>query len=80
MSRDIKVFNTLLEAWETSTMSDNRFARAIERIRWENRFFADGEYYFCLGGFTFTTPTLDPFGVHCWKPSAITSDGSFIEF
>lgn len=58
----------LQEAWETSTMNNNRFAPAVEAIDWDERFEADGELYFILDGYEFATQTLDPFGEHNANP------------
>lgn len=73
------IFSDIKEAYECSTISNNVFKRFVESIKWDSSFFADGEFYFVKGGFTFTTPSLDPFDMD-WKPSAMFSDGSVIEF
>ena len=78
---ELTIFNNLKEAYETSTHNFNRFEKAISSIAWDEKFEADGEFYFCLGAFTFTTPSLDPFKItRNWVPSAIFSDGSSIYF
>lgn len=78
---DYDIFERLLEAFETSTLSNNRFLSVINSIQWDERFFADGEHYFCKGGFTFTTPSLEPFEIsRDWMPGAMFSDGSCMEF
>ena len=73
------IFKKLENAYGASTQNCNRFLKAINSIHWDEKFQADGEYYFVKGNFTFTTPSLDPFKMD-WKPSAIFNDGSFIEF
>ncbi len=78
---DYDIFEKIMEAFETSTPSNNRFLSVINSIRWDEKFFADGEHYFCKGGFTFTTPSLEPFEIsRDWMPGAMFSDGSYIEF
>lgn len=77
----LNLFNTLKEAFETSTQNRNKFKESLDSILWDNAFFADEEYYFIKEGFTFTTPSLNPFDVSSnWMPSAIFADGSYIEF
>lgn len=77
---EFNIFTSLKEAYETSTMNQNRFISAINRVNWEDKFQAEGEYYFCIGKMTFTTPSLEPFNGMDYKPSAIFTDGSYIEF
>lgn len=75
-----KLFDTLQTAYETSTHNNNRFAGAISKIKWDDQFYADGEYYFVKDGHTLTTPTLDVFNMP-WKPAMMPSDSSgVIEF
>ncbi len=78
---ELNIFETLKEAFEISTLSNNRFLSALNSISWDCTFFADDEHYFCKGGFTFTTPSLDPFDItRNWMPAAFFTDGSFIQF
>lgn len=78
---ELEIFETLKNAYETSTQNFNHFKAALDRIAWEDTFFSDCEYYFCKSGFVFTTPSLDPFQISSnWTPSATFSDGSFISF
>lgn len=78
---EFEIFETLRTAYETSTPAYNRFLGVLESIRWDSRFYADGEHYFVLGGFCFTTPALDPFQIkRDWVPEAEFSDGSVISF
>ena len=77
----ITTFWNLREAYETSTMNYNRFADMINSIKWDDSFYADGEYTYLLDDMSFSTPSLDPFKISKnWKPSAIFADGSYIEF
>jgi hypothetical protein len=78
--KEISLYNSLVDAWETSTPSKNRFIECVSRVKWDCEYYADGEHNFHLGGFTLSTPTLDPFGEHKWMPSVITSDGSILFF
>lgn len=78
---ELHLFETLRNAFETSTLSNNRFLSALNSASWDKTFYADGEHYFCKGGFCFTTPSLNPFEItRNWMPSAMFSDGSCIEF
>ena len=78
---EFDIFETLKEAFGSSTLANNSFADALNRLPWDEIFFADDEYYFCKGGFCFTTPSLDPFDVTRYRmPSAMFTDGSYIEF
>lgn len=78
---ELHLFETLRNAFEASTLSNNRFLSALNSASWDKTFYADGEHYFCKGGFCFTTPSLNPFEVtRNWMPSAMFSDGSCIEF
>lgn len=73
------IFEALKEAYETSTQNNNHFLHTLDLMNWDSRFQADGELYFTKGAFLFTTPSLDPFKMD-WKPSAIFSDGSMLDF
>ena len=75
------LFETLKEAFESSTPSNNYFKETIERVKWDDCFYADEEYYFIKGGFLLTTPSLNPFEInHYWMPSVLFSDYSQISF
>lgn len=76
---EFTLFETLKEAYETSTLSLNRFKTAIDRIKWDTVFNADGETYYCKGGFSLTIENINPFK-ESWKPTCIFSDGSMIQF
>lgn len=80
---ELKIFNALKEAWETSTRANNRFGAELACVcAWDAQYFADGSYCYDLGGFSFFTPDTDPFGACAsdWPPFAIFSDGSHIQF
>lgn len=77
--KELKIFEQLKEAYETTTPKYNRFSEKITSIKWEYTFYEDGEYYFRYGDMLFTAQSLNPFDEK-WKPSAIFSDGSYIEF
>ncbi len=76
---EFTLYEKLKEAYETSTHSNNRFKTAINSIRWDNIFNADGETCFCLKGFSLMVENLDPFN-EAWRPSVFFSDGTFLEF
>ena len=76
---ELKIYEKLKEAYETTTPSNNRYLETIKNINWDDSFIADDEYYYTYGGMLFTTQSLNPFDEK-WKPSVIFSDGSSIEF
>ena len=76
---EYNIFTKLKEAFETSTHNCNCFADALASIKWDSTYTADGEQYFNLGGFTFTTPSLDPFNMP-WECTAFFSDNSMLSF
>ena len=77
---EIQIFETIKEAYETSTRNDNRFAAVLERIKWDSHFVADDEHYFRKGDLTLVTESLDPFVATNWnRPTAYFADGSYIE-
>jgi len=50
---ELKLYETLKNAWDTTTRNTNRFGIALKSIKWDNTFFADGEYYFVKDATTF---------------------------
>lgn len=58
----------LQRAYDSSTMSNNRFGKALEAIKWDHKFQADGETYYQAGGLTVTVQNPDPFK-ELWKPA-----------
>ena len=76
---EFRLYETLKEAYETTTQNFNRFKEAIEAIKWDSTFEADGETYFVKGGFTLTVENINPFEEE-WKPTVFFSDGSVICF
>lgn len=76
---EMKLFESLKEAYEVTTQKFNAFKEAIESIVWDDSFEADGEIYFVKGGFTLTVENLNPFA-EAWKPTAWFSDNGMIEF
>lgn len=72
-------FEKIKKAYEDSTHKANYFMQELYNEKWDDIFFADGEYYFIMKGLIFTTPSLDPFDME-WKPSGIFDDGSVITF
>ena len=75
----LNLYYNIKEAYETSTLNNNRFSEFLNSIKWDAIFTADGEHYYQLGGFTFTTPSLDPFNME-WEPSAFFEDGCVLSF
>ena len=76
---EIALFERLKEAYGTSTLADNRFAKALNSIKWDTTFYADGEHYFMKDGFTLMVENLNPFEEE-WKPSVMFSDRSMATF
>lgn len=76
---EIKLFETLKEAYESSSRRFNNFKEAIEKIKWDSIFKADGEIYFVKDGFNLTVENLNPFEEK-WKPTAYLPDNSMITF
>lgn len=60
----------LNEAYGTTTHSNNKFAKLVQSIAWEDIFRADGETYYTLGDLTLTVENLNPFEEN-WKPSVM---------
>ena len=77
--KEIKLYEILKEGYETTSQKINRFKDAIDRIKWDQTFEADGEMYFIKNGFTLTIENIDPFKEQ-WKPTAYFADGSVIQF
>lgn len=73
-----EIFETIREAFGSSTLGVNRFERALRSIRWNGQYEADGEYYFNADGVTFVTTSLNPFEiVDEWRrPTFMFEDGS----
>ena len=66
--KELKLYEKLKEAYETTTKKYNRFKEVINSINWDNTFYADGEHYFIKGDFTLTIENIDPFK-EAWKPT-----------
>lgn len=76
---EMKLFETLKDAYETTTHNFNAFAVAVKAVAWDNTFEADGEHYFVKGAFTLTAESLNPFE-EAWPPTAFFSNNSIVEF
>lgn len=72
------IYEKIQEAWNCSTRNKNRYKEVIESIAWDDRFTADGEYYFILKNMIFTTEVLNPFDLCNIRPAFIFPDGSEI--
>jgi hypothetical protein len=73
------LYEKLKNAYEVSTHNHNSFKQAIESVNWDEKFFADNEYYFVKGDLTLTTTSLNPFEVE-WTPGVLFADGSLLTF
>lgn len=76
---EFELFESLKEAYETTTQNCNRFLNRINAIEWDDVFKADGETYFKKGGFSLTVENTNPFK-EAWKPTGFFSDGAVLEF
>ena len=77
--KEIKLYEILKQGYEITNQKINRFKDAIDKIKWDQVFKADGEIYFVKDGFTLTIENIDPFKEQ-WKPTAYFTDGSVIQF
>ena len=78
---EYRIYEKLQRAFGASTLNNNKFKKALDSIKWDCTFFADGEYYFLIGKLTITTPSLNPFVGMDWRPSAYFSgEKACIEF
>lgn len=73
------LYENLKNAYEVSTHNHNSFKQAIESVNWDEKFFADNEYYFVKGDLTLTTTSLNPFEVE-WTPEVLFANGSLLTF
>lgn len=73
------LYENLKNAYEVSTHNHNSFKQAIKSVNWDEKFFADNEYYFVKGDLTLTTTSLNPFEVE-WTPEVLFADGSLLTF
>ena len=64
------IIEKLNEAYGASTPADNKFAAAVNSIKWDETFEEDGEKYFLLDDLTLTIENLDPFKQN-WKPTVM---------
>lgn len=77
--KSFTLYENLKNAYEVSTHNHNSFKQAIESVNWDEKFFADNEYYFVKGDLTLTTTSLNPFEVE-WTPEVLFADGSLLTF
>lgn len=80
-----EIFEQLREAFGRSTLSDNKFERFLNSYSWDAAFYADDdEEWQFLKNFSngswimFSVKSKNPFDCKL-RPSAIFSDGSYIE-
>lgn len=77
---ELKIYETLKEAYETTTQLFNHFKNVVGSIKWDHIFEEDGETYFCFeNGFTLTVENMNPF-LESWKPTVYFSDNSVLTF
>lgn len=71
-----ELYERLNRAYGCSTINNNLFEKEINKIKWDDKFHEDGEYYFVKEfkknnktvAFTLSTPSLNPFEMD-WKPT-----------
>ncbi len=66
---DDKLIESLMRAWGRSSQANNLFLKKLNSVKWEEKFFAEGEYYFIKGNVKFSTEVLNPFDKFTRKPS-----------
>lgn len=73
--KELDIFDAVCDAYRSSTPRHNYFAEVLSSIDWEDKYFAEDEYYFCYGKLMIVTPSLDPFDEDpLRKPSATFFD------
>lgn len=70
MYKEFKIIERLQNAYNATTMSCNKFANELNKIRWDKTFKADGELYFIKDKLVLTVENTNPFQEQ-WKPSYI---------
>ena len=65
-----RVIKRIINAFQASTIKDNKFRRAIDATAWDELFYVDDEFYYRLpDGTMFITPSLDPFKITRRRPA-----------
>ncbi len=72
------LYKKLNEAYGASTRKFNAFADRISKIKWDEKFYADGEYYFIKNDLTLVCENLDPFKER-WSPALMSDSGTVFE-
>ena len=67
---EFRLYERLDEAYGASSPNNNLFEKAVNAIKWDDTFEADGETYYCKGGLTLTVTSLNPFK-QSWRPSVM---------
>lgn len=75
----LDLYYNLKDKYEITTRNYNHFLHALNRVKWDHQFYADGEYYFIKDDLTLMVQDLDPFNQK-WCPTAIFKDGLFLSF
>ena len=57
--KELRLYEKLKEAYETTTKKYNRFKEVIESIKWDNTFSADGEQYYIKNNLTLTIENIE---------------------
>lgn len=70
---ELKIFETLKEAYKTTTENNNRFLAALNSVEWDRTFQAFGHTFFVKGGFRVVVENTNPFKQK-WGPTVIFSD------
>lgn len=76
---ELQLHEKLINAYGASSRKFNHFEDAINSIKWDYTYNADGETYFHKDSYVLTIQHIDPFQ-ELWKPCSQFSDGTIIEF
>ena len=68
------IYRNLSDAFGASTRNNNRFEKAVNAVKWDSHYVADGEHNFVKGRMIFTTQSLDPFHPFTVRPACTFLD------
>ena len=74
----MNLYNRISEAFGASTQNNNRFEKAVARVKWDAVFSGDGVTFYEKDGATLVAETLNPFGFTI-RPYFMATDGAIFE-